>query len=95
MPSNLSLSNPQAIAEAGERIYQERYRGEFEKSHAGRFVAIDVLTEQAYVADRPEEALEHAKTASPTGLFHLIRVGSPAAFRMSTLSDAPGDWLFR
>ncbi len=95
MRSNLSLSNPQAIAETGERIYQDKYRGELEKSHAGRFVPIDVLTEQAYVADLPEEALERARSASPTGLFHLIRIGSPGAFRMSSLSDDAGDRLFR
>jgi hypothetical protein len=90
-----SLSDPKAVADAGERIYERQYRADFEKQHPGRFVAIDVLTEKAFLGDRPEEALQRAKEANPQGIFHLIRVGAPGAFRVSRTSHASGDWVLR
>ena len=95
MPENLSLSDPKAIAETGEKIYREKYQAEFEEEYRGQFVAIDVLTGEAYRGDFPEEALVKGRKASPKGLFHLIRIGSPAAFRVSYSSDASHDWVFR
>jgi hypothetical protein len=79
----LDLSHPQAIVERGERIYRDSYKTAFEAEHFGKFVAIDVTTEQAYLGDTAERALEGAKEQAPHGIFHLIRVGSPGAFRVS------------
>lgn len=95
MTKDPSLSNPKAIAEAGEKIYREKYQAEFEEKYRGQFVAIDVLTGEAYRGDLPEEALEKGRKASPKRLFHLIRVGSAGAFRVSYSSNAIHDWIFR
>ena len=96
MPKIPSLSNPQAIAEAGEKIYREKYQARFEEEHLGKFVAINVLTEEAYLGDLPEEAFQKAREAAPKGLLHLIRIGSPGAFRVSYSSNAASsDWIFR
>lgn len=95
MPENLSLSDPKAIAETGEKIYREKYLAEFEEKYRGQFVAMDVLSGEAYRGDFPEEAVENGRKAAPHGLFHLIRVGSPAAFRVSYSSNAIRDWFFR
>ena len=96
MPKIPSLSNPQAIAEAGEKIYREKYQARFEEEHLGKFVAINVLTEEAYLGDLPEEAFQKARKAAPKGLFHLMRIGSPGAFRVSYSSNAASsDWIFR
>lgn len=92
---NPSLSDPKSIAAAGERIYEEKYRREFEGKYQGKFVAIDVLSEGAYIAEFPEDALEKAKNASPKGIFHLIRVGSTGAFKVSRSANALPDWIFR
>ncbi len=93
---NMPISNPQDIADAGERIYSEKYKEEFEKKHSGKFVAIDVITEEAYIAEQPEEALDAARKASPKGYFHLIKVGSPGAFRVGYISNnARSERLFR
>lgn len=92
---DVPLSDPKAIAERGEKIYNERYRAQFEQECLGKFVAIDVVTGKAYVATSTEEAYEAARKESPKGLFHLIKVGSPGAFRVSTLADANLDWVFR
>jgi hypothetical protein len=74
-------SNARSIAIRGDAIYREKYRVDFERKWRGRFAAIDIDTEQAYVADYPEEALSEAKQAAPTGLFYLVRIGSSGAFR--------------
>jgi hypothetical protein len=78
---NSSALSPHTIAERGVAIYRRRYAAEFERKWRGRFAAIDIDTEQAYVADYPEEALAEARRAAPKSLFYLIRIGSPSAFR--------------
>lgn len=79
------FTSPERIAEAGERLYAERYQVRLEREIPGQYVAIDVLSGEAYSGRYPEEALALAKTKAPTGLFHLIRVGSVGAYRVSHL----------
>ena len=79
--STAPLSNPKQIAERGEAIYRDRYQQQYERDHPGKFVAIDVRTENAYSADTPEDALADAHKQAPQGLFHLIQVGHAGAFR--------------
>lgn len=88
-------SNPRALAEAAEKIYSAKYRVDFETLHIGKFAVIDVVTEQAYLGETPEEAYNQARQAAPKGLFHLIKVGEPGAFRVSYAADARVDWVFR
>jgi len=92
---NPPLSSPKAIAELGEKIYNERYKAQYEHDHQGRFVAIDVTTGASFIGDTPESVLEAAKEASPQGLFHLIQVGFSGAFRVSFTNHAFVDWIFR
>lgn len=87
-PADMTISNPQEVADAGERIYQQKYKTSLEKEHPGQFVAIDVKTEKIYVAPQPEAALQQAKAEAPTGVFHLIRVGAPGAYRVSHVNTA-------
>jgi hypothetical protein len=93
----LSLSNPKAIAERGEEIYNRLYRAEYEQNRRGKFVAIDIDTERSYVADTPEGALIAAQQANPNGQFHLIQVGYAGAFRASyrVIPHGPLARLFR
>lgn len=85
------LDSPERIAEAGEKLYNERHRKELEATSRNKFAAIDVLTGQAYVADFPEQALEKARKEAPAGVFHLIRIGAPGAFKVSFGSGSPRD----
>lgn len=89
------FSNPTEIVQAGERIYAEKYKEEYEKKHSGKFAAVDVVSGKAFVADFPEDALENGRKQSPTGLFHLIKIGSPGAFRVSyyTPQNASRAWV--
>jgi hypothetical protein len=93
---NHSLANPKAVAEAGERIYQEKNQKQFEAEaeNIGKFLVVDVVAEEAYIGDSPELALNLAKKKAPRGVFHLIKIGFPGAFRVSYSNAAP-DWLFR
>jgi len=92
-----NFSNPKAIAQAGEKIYREKFQRDLEASHTGEFVAINVNTEQATLGDTPEAALDKAKAEDPNGRLHLIRVGFPSAFQVShARSEASDpDWIFR
>ena len=77
------FTTPQEIASEGTRIYDEKYRSDYEAKHAGQFVAIDVKSQKAFVATQPEEAIRKAQMAAGDGIFHLIKIGSPGAFRVS------------
>ncbi len=78
--SQLNLNNPQDISDAGERIYSEQYKAEYEQEHLHEFLAIDVLGGSATLGTTSTEALNKALEAHPEGFFHLIRIGHAAAF---------------
>lgn len=81
--SKLILDSPDRIAEEGQRIYLAKYRESLERTNIGQFVAIDVLSGQAYVGKFAEIALDEARKKAPNGVFHLVRIGSPGAFKVS------------
>lgn len=93
---NVPLNNPKAIADAGERIYQEKFQAAFEAEHMGEFAAINVVKETAFVGNTPELAFQSARQDDPQGIFHLIRVGYAGAFQMGYQHGRHGcqDWLF-
>ena len=80
VPDIKDLSSPELIAKAGEAVYA-RIRDQLLESSPGQFVAIDVTTEEWYVDIDSAEALRAARKAAPSGVFHLIRIGSPTAFQ--------------
>jgi hypothetical protein len=96
MPSAMitQYSDPKSLAHEGERIYAEKYKSQYEAQYQGKFVAIDVRSQMAFIGSTPEEALGEARISQPGGLFHLIKVGSAGAFRVSYTSHASSDWLF-
>jgi len=73
--------NLQQIAKRGSNIYRDKYRAAYEREWAGRFAAIDIDTEKAYVADYADQALAKAKAAAPKGVFYLVRIGAASAFK--------------
>ena len=89
-----NLTDPSKIAENAEGIYAERYKEEYEREHGGEFVVIDVSDGAAYRGTFAEEALMAARQQSPNGVFHLIRVGAPGAFRVSYVGgqDDESNW---
>lgn len=95
MATNREFPSPSAIAALGQKIYDERYKAALEENQQGKFVAVNVRTADATVGDTAEQALEQARTKSPDGLFHLVRVGFPSAYSGSS-QKAYGsqDWVF-
>ena len=91
---SMARFDPREVAEKGEAIYADKFRENYEPEKDGQFVAIDVLTEEAYVAPQPEEALDLARREAPDGIFHLIKIGSEGAFRVSYTTNASSDWVF-
>ena len=77
------FDSPDKIAEEGQRLYEERHKATLEGTRRGEYVTIDVLTGNAYAAEFPEQALEEARKQAPNGVFHLIRIGAPGAFKVS------------
>ena len=76
------FEQPEDIAKAAEAIYAEKYKDNLESQEAGKFVVIDVLSEGACVGEFPEKTIIEATEKFPDGVFHLIRVGSPQAFKV-------------
>ena len=85
--------NPQEAADKGTAIYKARYQAAFEAEHPGKFAAIDITTEKAWVADTPEEALGIAQGQNPNGFFHLIRIGSPGVYRVGYTQHNAREWF--
>jgi hypothetical protein len=79
---SLPPSNPKALSELGEKIYREKYKESFERDQVGKFVAIDMTTQKAFIADTPEAAVELLLKEDPNSFFHLIKVGSPGVFKV-------------
>ena len=82
------------IAHHGERIYEQRYKRDFEARYLGKFVAIDVESERSYLGSTPKEATFEALRASPGACLFFIRVGFEAAFdQRGPYRDAFSDGL--
>ncbi len=88
----MEFTDPVKLAEAAEAIYNVRYRESLAASHPGQFVVIDMNDEEAYVGEFPEEALKKAKEKAPDGVFHLIRIGAPGAFKVSYVERQASSW---
>lgn len=80
----------QDIAHRGEAIYKEKYQANFEQSHNGKFVAINVNSGEVTVADTGEDAIRIALEKDANGLFHLIRVGHRAPFEAGWYMSCAG-----
>lgn len=94
-PNPTQNQNPKQLAEKGESIYRSKYQKEYENLYPGKYVAIDISTEKAYVADMPETAVALLQDENPKGFFHLIKVGSPGVFKVGYSAHSEHDWLFQ
>jgi len=83
----LAKLTPDEIVRRGEEIYNEKFREEYEKKYHDSFVVIDIETGKIYRSQTPEKAFVTARTNAPGGVFCLLRVGSPDAFRMGPIAS--------
>jgi hypothetical protein len=80
MPATKYLTQPGLTVEIGKKIYNERYRDQYEPLHNGKFLAIDVESGVAALGETSSEAMLAGRMAVPDGWFYLMRVGFPTAF---------------
>ena len=90
---------PEMIAHRGEAIYKEKFQEVYERllrsKYFGKFLAIDISSEKAFVDDTPLGALQKAQAENPDGLFHLVKIGFPGVYKLGYTSGERGDWIFR
>ena len=79
----IQTADTKEITARGAEIYDRLYRSEFELNWSGRYAAIDIDTERAFVDDFPEQVMEKARAALPGRLFYIVRIGSDGAFKIS------------
>ena len=84
-------SSPQRIAERAAKIYNE-LDDALKKAHAGEFMVVDVTSGRHYIAEFSEDAFRLAREAAPHGIFHLIRIGAPSAFKVSFSTGHDANW---
>jgi len=72
----------QKIAEEGTKIYA-RLKVKYEPKENGKFLAIDIDTEKAYLGNTSAEALELARQNHPNKVFCVIKIGFDVAETMA------------
>ncbi len=71
-----------ALAESGQRLYDEQLHAQLEPEHNHQFVAIEPETGRYFLGETGLAALSAGRAALPDKLFYLLRVGSDAAYRV-------------
>ena len=71
------------LARKGELIYQQELKDLLEKTHLGKFCAIEVDSKDYFLGDTPVEASAYARKKYPDKVFYLVKIGSPAVYTMS------------
>ena len=87
---------PQEVEKKGQEIYEQKLKDKLESESLGKYVAIDVETEEYFLGESLEDALTKAKEKYPNKIFHSIKIGSTGVFTASGLLDRSGDngWVF-
>lgn len=84
MEELLKNTDLQKIATEGAKIY-EGIKQNYEPSHKGEFLAIDIDSKEAYLASTSAEAVVLAKAQHPDKVFFVVKIGFDAAETMAHL----------
>lgn len=77
-----SAYSSQAIAQRGEAIYEQRFRRKLEPSAAGRFLALDIESEDYEIADDDLAATKQLLAKRPAAIVYGLRIGQRSAYRL-------------
>ncbi len=79
------MKNQQSVAAAARPIF-EAIRSQLEAQHLNRFVAVEPLSGEYFVADTMSDAIGQSREKFPNRLVHTFRIGHAAAvhFGMQT-----------
>ena len=75
----LTQINPEEIAKKGEEIYQRKFKGQYEPNFNGKFLVIEIGSEEGFLGNTSAQALEKAKEKYPQKIFYIKKIGFPAA----------------
>ena len=81
MTESQVLTDLDPVTEAGEQIYRERYKSQYEANHFGKYLAIDVVTGEATLADEAVDAMEQTHNSNPDHMLYLLKIGYRGVFR--------------
>ncbi len=73
------------VAAKGEEIYRQRYQKAFERLYPNQFVAIDVLSQQAFIGEYPDVAIGKAFDEVAQPHIHLVKIGCDSAYSMGSM----------
>ena len=74
----IKKADVQKIAEEGKKIY-DRVKVNYEPKENGKFLAIDVDSQDSFLGSSSAEALELAKQKYPGKVFYVVRIGFDVA----------------
>ena len=60
-------------------VQQERIKNQYEPNHRGKFLAIDIDSEEVFLANTSSEAVETAQKVHPNKVFYVVKIGFSAA----------------
>lgn len=86
MPKTMSKEE---VVQIGEELYDRDIRKGVEPGNEGRFVVVDVLTGGYEIADTVLAASDLARAKNPDAVLYVVRIGSPAVYRIGPLSRIP------
>ena len=75
-------ADTRSVIDRAKQIYAERLQVALEADHRGRFVAIEPVSGDYFLADTLDWAVLAARTRHPARLSHTVRVGYPAALHL-------------
>jgi hypothetical protein len=70
------------IVQRGQTLYDQQIRTKVEASHKGKFLILDVDTGEYEIDSNEVAAVKRAKAKNPGAALYILRVGSPAAYRV-------------
>jgi hypothetical protein len=81
-------SDIQTIAEKGEKIY-DKIKFNHEQKNKGKFLAIEVESENVFIGNTSGESIESAKKIHPNKIFYVVKIGFSATeiFRNKIQND--------
>lgn len=72
------------IVTKGIKIYQQ-IKNKYEPLDNGKFLAIDIYSEDVYLSETSAGAVMNAKKNYPDNIFYVVKIGSDAAETISHL----------
>ena len=70
----LMKANIQKISESGSRIY-EKIKKDYDPKEKGKFLAIEIESEDVFIGSSSMEVLERAKEKYPDKIFYVVKIG--------------------